>query len=151
MWEWVVIPPEIYEVELKLKSHQILLFFSCNGARSCGSKTAHHSADCAPLLSIHYSSESLIEKVPSSCPNLQLNFHFQSHPSFQFQINRQSEVQQPDSGIDASRTENGTDDDIDAALSELQITLEGPNAQNQAHDITKIPELTDYMYFLKYV
>lgn len=69
--------------------------------------------------------------------------------ALQFQINRQSEVQQPDSGIDASRTENGTDDDIDAALSELQITLEGPNAQNQAHDITKIPELTDYMYFLK--
>lgn len=151
MCGWVVIPPEIHEVKLRFRNNQILLLFLYNGAGSCGSKTAHHSAGCAPLLSIYYSFVSLKGKVPSSSPNLQLNFHFQSHPSFQFQINRQSEVQQPDSGIDASRTENGTDDDIDAALSELQITLEGPNAQSQAHDITKIPELTDYMYFLKYV
>lgn len=69
--------------------------------------------------------------------------------ALQFQVNRQSELQQPDSGIDTSSPENGVDDDIDAALSELQITLEGPNAQNSAANITKIPELTDYLRFLK--
>lgn len=68
---------------------------------------------------------------------------------FQFQIGQQSELQQPDSGIDTSSLENGTDDDIDAALSELQITLEGPNAQSQVGNITKIPELTDYLRFFK--
>uniref|UniRef100_A0A0K8TSF5 Putative mitogen inducible protein product n=1 Tax=Tabanus bromius TaxID=304241 RepID=A0A0K8TSF5_TABBR len=69
--------------------------------------------------------------------------------ALQFQIARQSELQQPDSGIDTSSVENGTDDDIDAALSELQITLEGPNSQTQPGNITKIPELTDYLRFLK--
>lgn len=62
----------------------------------------------------------------------------------------QANVQQPDSGIDTSSLEQGADDDIDAALSELQITLEGPNGLNHPNDIMQIPELTDYLRFLKY-
>ena len=69
--------------------------------------------------------------------------------SLQLQIGLQNEVQQPDSGIDTSSLENGADDDIDAALSELQITLEGPNGGREPNDITHIPELTDYLRFLK--
>lgn len=69
--------------------------------------------------------------------------------ALQFQVGQQNELQQPDSGIDTSSVENGTDDDIDAALSELQITLEGPNSNVQNGNITKIPELTDYLRFLK--
>lgn len=69
--------------------------------------------------------------------------------ALQFQINQQNDLHQPDSGIDTSSVENGTDDDIDSALSELQITLEGPNANSQVNNITKIPELTDYLRFLK--
>jgi kindlin 2 len=45
--------------------------------------------------------------------------------------------------------ENGTYDDIDAALSELQITLEGNSNGKHAADITHIPELSDYLRFLK--
>lgn len=61
----------------------------------------------------------------------------------------QNDIQQPDSGIDTSSLDNGADDDIDAALSELQITLEGPNGRSKGNDITAIPELTDYLKFLK--
>lgn len=68
--------------------------------------------------------------------------------AFQFQISLQNDVQQPDSGIDTSSLDNGGDDDIDAALSELQITLEGPNGRSNV--ITEIPELQDYLRFLKY-
>lgn len=69
--------------------------------------------------------------------------------ALQFQINLQNDLQQPDSGVDTSSVENGTDDDIDSALSELQITLEGPHANAKVNNITKIPELTDYLRFLK--
>lgn len=56
---------------------------------------------------------------------------------------------QPDSGIDTSSLDNGNDDDIDAALKELQITLEGTQSNGNARDITTIPELTDYLRFMK--
>lgn len=69
--------------------------------------------------------------------------------SLQLQVALQNDVQQPDSGIDTSSLNNVVDDDIDAALSELQITLEGPNAGRSPNDITNIPELTDYLRFLK--
>lgn len=70
--------------------------------------------------------------------------------ALQFQINLQNDMPQPDSGIDTSSLDNNGDgDDIDAALSELQITLEGPNNGAKAGDITNIPELTDYLRFLK--
>lgn len=69
--------------------------------------------------------------------------------ALQFQVNLQNEVPQPDSGIDTSSLDNAADDDVDAALRELQITLEGPNNGHTAGDITHIPELTDYLRFLK--
>lgn len=69
--------------------------------------------------------------------------------ALQFQINHQSDMQQLDSGIDSPNVENGTEDDIDSALNELQITLEGPNSTSQGGNITKIPELSDYLRFLK--
>lgn len=69
--------------------------------------------------------------------------------SLQLQVGLQNDIQQPDSGIDTSSLENGADDDIDQALSELQITLEGPNAGKEQNDITHIPELTDYLRFMK--
>lgn len=69
--------------------------------------------------------------------------------TLQLQVSLQNDIQQPDSGIDTSSLDNGVDDDIDAALSELQITLEGPNGRSKSNDITHIPELTDYLRFLK--
>lgn len=55
-------------------------------------------------------------------------------------------------GIDTSSLDNtAADDDIDAALSELQLTLGGgTNGHSKTSDITHIPELTDYLRFLKY-
>ncbi|KFB36913.1 AGAP002054-PA-like protein [Anopheles sinensis] len=69
--------------------------------------------------------------------------------ALQLQVNLQNEVPQPDSGIDTSSLDNAADDDVDAALRELQITLEGPSNGVNAGDITHIPELTDYLRFLK--
>lgn len=68
----------------------------------------------------------------------------------QLQVNLQNDIQQPDSGIDTSSLDNAADDDIDAALSELQLTLVGSNGHSKTSDITHIPELTDYLRFLKY-
>lgn len=58
-------------------------------------------------------------------------------------------MQQPDSGVDTSSVENGTDDDIDAALRDLQITLQGSDGSHSNGNITKIPEINDYLKFLK--
>ncbi|XP_035780650.1 unc-112-related protein-like [Anopheles albimanus] len=69
--------------------------------------------------------------------------------ALQLQVNLQNEMPQPDSGIDTSSLDNAADDDVDAALRELQITLEGPSNGANAGDITHIPELTDYLRFLK--
>ncbi|XP_017843498.2 unc-112-related protein [Drosophila busckii] len=69
--------------------------------------------------------------------------------ALQFQVNHQvplPPLANVDSGIESSSQEN-EDDDIDSALNELQITLEGKNAQNV--NITRIPELSDYLRFLK--
>lgn len=68
--------------------------------------------------------------------------------SLQLQIALQNNIQQPN--ISASvNLDIEVDDDIDAALSELQITLEGPHAGRESNDITHIPELTDYLRFLR--
>lgn len=69
--------------------------------------------------------------------------------ALQLQVGLQSEHQQPDSGVDTSSLDNGNDDDIDAALKELQITLEGTQTSANGRDITIIPELTDYLRFMK--
>ncbi|KAK2706390.1 unc-112-related protein-like isoform X2 [Artemia franciscana] len=41
------------------------------------------------------------------------------------------------------------EDDIDAALNELQMTLEGPNANLSSGDITQVPELSDYLRYMR--
>ncbi|XP_075160808.1 unc-112-related protein-like [Haematobia irritans] len=68
--------------------------------------------------------------------------------ALQFQINRLNEAQcYQDSGMDSTFNDDG-DDGVDSLLNELQITLEGPNSSHDGN-ITKIPELSDYLRFLK--
>lgn len=45
----------------------------------------------------------------------------------------------------------GGEDDIDRALSELQMSLEGSHVSSNPADIMQIPELADYLKFMKYV
>ncbi|KAL7732297.1 hypothetical protein ACLKA6_018523 [Drosophila palustris] len=71
--------------------------------------------------------------------------------ALQFQVNHQVDMQPlaaVDSGIETSSQEND-DDDIDSALNELQITLEGSSNPHDPVNITRIPELSDYLRFLK--
>ncbi|XP_013115846.1 unc-112-related protein [Stomoxys calcitrans] len=69
--------------------------------------------------------------------------------ALQLQINWLNEAQcYQVRGLDSTYNENGTDDDIDSALNELQITLEGPKSSHDGN-ITKIPELSDHLRFLK--
>lgn len=68
--------------------------------------------------------------------------------ALQLQINRQATQPQPN-------IENGNgpllnEDDIDAALTDLQTTLEGSSFLSQSNDITQVPELYDELRFLKY-
>lgn len=55
----------------------------------------------------------------------------------------QASVPQPDLSISKEP------DDIDAALNELQVSLEGTSVSGRAGDITSIPELGDYLRFMK--
>jgi kindlin 2 len=66
------------------------------------------------------------------------------------QVTLQAGVPQP---ILNSSSSNNTiaEDDIDAALDDLQVTLEGSQINSGHNDITQIPELSDYLRFLKYV
>lgn len=64
--------------------------------------------------------------------------------ALQLQVNLQSAHPQPlGEGRDG-------DDDIDAALNDLQDTLEGTHVSGNSGDITSIPELTDYLRYMKY-
>lgn len=63
--------------------------------------------------------------------------------ALQLQVNLQSARPQP-----LSETRDG-DDDIDAALSDLQDTLEGTHVHSNSSDITSIPELSDYLRYMK--
>lgn len=65
--------------------------------------------------------------------------------ALQLQINLQSAQPQP-----LNEHREG-DDDIDAALSDLQDTLEGTHIHNNTGDITSIPELSDYLRYMKYI
>ncbi|KAJ8672972.1 hypothetical protein QAD02_004233 [Eretmocerus hayati] len=49
----------------------------------------------------------------------------------------------------SSNGSNGVEDDIDAALTDLQVTLEGSSIVSGPSDITQIPELCDYLRFFK--
>lgn len=64
--------------------------------------------------------------------------------ALQVQINLQSSIpQQTNDSLNMS----GMDDDIDAALTDLQVTLEG--SYISPNETTYIPELQDYLKFLK--
>lgn len=63
---------------------------------------------------------------------------------FQLQIQQQSLLPQPD--LERSLQ---TDDEVDAALNDLQVTLEGSTLSDTT-DITQTPELRNYMRFFKY-
>jgi len=63
----------------------------------------------------------------------------------QLQIQQQSQLPQPD--LDG--TGNESEDEIDAALTDLQVSLEG-SAVSATGDITRTPELHGYIRFFKY-
>lgn len=70
--------------------------------------------------------------------------------ALQLQINLQSAQPQPllhDGG--SGNGLGGGEDDIDAALSELQDTLEGTRMHSNGGDITQIPELSDHLRYMK--
>lgn len=50
--------------------------------------------------------------------------------------------------MDSSSLISAADDEIDAALTDLQVSLEGSHISN-VNDITQVPELYDYLRFLK--
>lgn len=64
----------------------------------------------------------------------------------QVQINLQAAVPQP--SLDNNSTLSAADDEIDAALTDLQVSLEGSNISG-SNDITQVPELYDFLRFLK--
>lgn len=61
------------------------------------------------------------------------------------QINIQAGIPQPKMELSNTIAE----DDIDAALTDLQVSLEGTNISNGCNDITQVPKLYDYLRFLK--
>ncbi|XP_078001095.1 fermitin family homolog 2-like [Glandiceps talaboti] len=82
--------------------------------------------------------------------------------ALQLQVNLQSQVPQADVSMDGFGTLGGTGggvrsslggggggDDIDAALTDLQVTLEGTSIAGAQGDITNVPELADYLRFMK--
>lgn len=68
--------------------------------------------------------------------------------ALQLQVNRQAS-HQPQLLTDNGSTVSPNEDDIDAALNELETTLEGTAINNHANDITQVPELHDELRFLK--
>lgn len=61
------------------------------------------------------------------------------------QVALQADQPQP---TDQNGLSNG-EDDIDAALTDLQVTLEGSSISQMSNDITQVPELFDCLRFLK--
>ena len=68
--------------------------------------------------------------------------------ALQYQIRLQCSVPQPDLDQSNTGTNHSEDDEIDAALKDLQESLEGSSSATHG-DITHIPELQDYLRFLK--
>ena len=64
---------------------------------------------------------------------------------FQLQVQLQVDIKQPE--LDGTNNHIG-EDDIDAALTDLQVSLEGSSISSPG-DITRIPELQDYLRFFK--
>ncbi|XP_014613978.1 PREDICTED: unc-112-related protein [Polistes canadensis] len=67
--------------------------------------------------------------------------------ALQVQVNLQATM--PQTNYDSNGASSPVEDDIDAALTDLQVTLEGSNINNGPSDITQVPELCDYLRFFK--
>ncbi|EFN80644.1 Unc-112-related protein, partial [Harpegnathos saltator] len=67
--------------------------------------------------------------------------------ALQVQVNLQASVPQPT--YDSNGATSPVEDDIDAALTDLQVTLEGSSISNGPSDITQVPELCDELRFFK--
>jgi kindlin 2 len=67
--------------------------------------------------------------------------------ALQLQVNLQANQPQPN--LDNGNVNSPAEDDIDAALTDLQTTLEGSSINAYANDITQVPELCDALRFLK--
>ena len=72
------------------------------------------------------------------------DLHLTSDVFFQLQVQQQGVMLQPDS------INSQGEDDVDAALNDLQVSLEGSSLSSPG-DIMNIPELQDYLRFYKYV
>merc|ERR1712241_388989 len=60
--------------------------------------------------------------------------------SLQLQVGLQANVPQP---------QEDAEDDVESALNELQISLDGGYSSHRAEDLTNIPQLTGFMKYLK--
>ncbi|KAH1000590.1 hypothetical protein HUJ04_012897 [Dendroctonus ponderosae] len=70
--------------------------------------------------------------------------------ALQLQINLQASQPQQYQSFDSNgTTPSPQEDDIDAALNNLQNTLEGSSISARSNDITSVPELKDQLRFLK--
>ncbi|XP_014209103.1 unc-112-related protein isoform X1 [Copidosoma floridanum] len=73
--------------------------------------------------------------------------------ALQVQINLQASAPQTSfdmcNGQQNQQQQSVAEDDIDAALTDLQVTLEGSSISNGPSDITQVPELSDYLRFFK--
>ncbi|XP_017778906.1 PREDICTED: unc-112-related protein [Nicrophorus vespilloides] len=67
--------------------------------------------------------------------------------ALQLQVNMQASEPQPN--YDEGSISSPNEDDIDAALADLQTTLEGSNISSHTNDITQVPELYDELKFFK--
>ncbi|CAG9838342.1 unnamed protein product [Diabrotica balteata] len=67
--------------------------------------------------------------------------------ALQLQIKLQANQPQP--ALDNGSAPSPIEDDIDAALNNLQTTLEGSSLNTYSNDITQVPELRDQLRFLK--
>lgn len=76
-----------------------------------------------------------------------ISIEIDSLTHFQVQINLQASV--PQTNMYERNGGSPAEDDIDAALTDLQISLEGSNINQGPNDITQVPELCDYLRFLK--
>ncbi|XP_034176930.1 unc-112-related protein isoform X2 [Osmia lignaria lignaria] len=96
------------------------------------------------------STGSLDQSSPFMCAPVTPNNRNHSTPissPVSVQVNLQASVPQP--SYDSNGASSPVEDDIDAALTDLQVTLEGSNISNGPSDITQVPELCDYLRFLK--
>lgn len=62
-------------------------------------------------------------------------------------MNLQASMPQP--SYESNGSPSLIEDDIDAALTDLQVSLEGSSISNGTSDITQVPELCDYLRFFK--